>query len=155
MSSRRRIYFIEAGEGGPIKIGVAIDVAARLKDLQAANPTALRLIASIPGDYCQERELHRRFKGERLNGEWFIGNGAVRAFALSLSGTSPDEHAAALDPEPPKPKKRRQREPRRFYTREEWHALFFVGDGESIYRSAEAESVFAERCSRAGPAPPS
>lgn len=153
MSRRRYVYFVEAGEGGPIKIGVAIDVAARVKDLQSANPTPLRLIVSIPGGYEEEGRLHRRFADERLNSEWFRGDGEVRALALSLLHASPDERTGTAEKEmaprrrePKRAKKGRTR--RRHLTPEQWHALFFVGDSGSVYRSAEAEQVIAEENER-------
>lgn len=148
MSSRRHIYFVESGEGGPIKIGVAIDVTARLKDLQVANPIPLRLLVSIRGDYDDERSLHRRFASERISGEWFRGDGAVRAFAVSLIGSSSDDSAVALSKATASvrlPINTPKRGQRRHYTPEQWRELFLVGNGGSIYRSAEAEAVLADR----------
>jgi hypothetical protein len=143
VTDTRRVYFIEAGKGGSIKIGVANDVASRLRDLQCANPRPLRLIVAVLGGYADEKRLHHRFKAERTSGEWFKGNGAVRAFATSLIGMSDEEQAVAIVHQP-KPSKAR-RATRRDYTPEEWHSLFFVGDGQSIYRTSEAELVLHER----------
>lgn len=136
-----RVYFIEAGDGGPIKIGLSLDVAARLVTLQASNPLPLRLLATMPGDHGIERELHRRFKGERLNGEWFRGDGEVRRFALSIVTGEAVEQPARKPPPVARPRKAHWRP--RHYTRAEWNAMFFVGDGGSIFRSAEAEQVLA------------
>ena len=41
------IYFIQAGEHGPVKIGVAQNPSARLAALQTGSPTPLRLMAQL------------------------------------------------------------------------------------------------------------
>jgi hypothetical protein len=146
MRKPRRVYFIEAGEGGPIKIGVAADVNARLRDLQVANPVDLKLIVSIPGGYDEERALHQQFRTERVSGEWFRGNGNVRAFAESLIGKPEAEIVPIVKIAKPKATKRAKgQERRKRYTPEEWQSMFFVGDGESIYRTQEAEDALRER----------
>jgi len=65
------VYFIQAVSGGPIKIGKADDPQRRLYDLQAMNPTKLQILATVDGGQRREYELHVRFKGSRLHGEWF------------------------------------------------------------------------------------
>jgi hypothetical protein len=65
------VYFVRAGPDGPVKIGLARDVARRLKTLQTASPVPLLLLGVVPGDAKVERQLHRRFAGSRLRGEWF------------------------------------------------------------------------------------
>lgn len=160
----KRVYFIEAGDGGPIKIGVAGDVAKRFKALQATNPIPLRLLAIIDGGHADERRLHKRFASERLRGEWFRGDGAVRAFAVSMASASADEIAVALAPEPPKPRHVRERKPkkerpasprkrratnsRRVYSHDEWYALFYVCDSGSVFRSGEAEAYLVDQDDR-------
>lgn len=73
-SSKRlqSVYFIRSERCGPVKIGIANDVDARLLSLQTAHPHPLTVIAVIPnGGKLKERELHLQFAGSRLNGEWF------------------------------------------------------------------------------------
>lgn len=68
------IYFIQAGEQGPIKIGYCSSeegVAGRLVSLQCGNPAKLVVRRIVPGDRALESELHRRFAQWRLEGEWF------------------------------------------------------------------------------------
>ena len=65
------VYFIQAGVGGPIKIGCSADAASRLATLQVGNPEALRLLATAPGGFAEEATLHARFAAHRLTGEWF------------------------------------------------------------------------------------
>lgn len=67
------VYVISDGED--VKIGVASDPNARLKELQTGNKKKLVL------EYCElkndpfkvEKHLHRQFSGKRLHGEWYSG----------------------------------------------------------------------------------
>lgn len=77
--SESQIYFIQQ-EGGPVKIGVSNDVEKRLATLQTGSPRLLRLLGSIPGDELLEQEIHHRFSGHRLQGEWFEASPELMAF---------------------------------------------------------------------------
>lgn len=65
-----RVYFIQAASG-QIKIGIAADPTARLRDLQVGSPVPLALVCDCGGGRPQEREYHRRFAAYRVHGEWF------------------------------------------------------------------------------------
>jgi len=65
------IYFIEAGEGGPIKIGFSQNPWARLNDLQGASPQKYKIVATIKGTMRQESEWHNQFKSSCIDREWF------------------------------------------------------------------------------------
>ena len=65
------VYFVQAGEAGPIKIGFARDVYRRLNKLRSDSPLPLVLLAMTPGDQLYERELHERFHAHRQHREWF------------------------------------------------------------------------------------
>lgn len=65
------IYFIQAENGGPIKIGYARNVMDRLTQIQSMCPFKLVLLASARGTLQDERTLHRKFANARLHGEWF------------------------------------------------------------------------------------
>lgn len=70
------IYFIQAGEKGPIKIGVANNVANRLESLQTGNHEELRVIHSfqVSGKskaFDFERQLHKYFRHKCIRREWF------------------------------------------------------------------------------------
>lgn len=65
------IYFIQAGEAGPIKIGASWNVEARLKALSCFHYEELRLLASADGCQMVERELQIGFEPELVRGEWF------------------------------------------------------------------------------------
>lgn len=65
------IYFIQQGEVGPIKIGVADSPDRRLGWLQCGNPQKLYLRAILVGGMPEERILHDRFASGHIRGEWF------------------------------------------------------------------------------------
>jgi len=65
------VYFIRAGEDGPVKIGYAANVAARLATLQSAHFADLIVIREMPGKSQQEAWLHRYFREYRIRREWF------------------------------------------------------------------------------------
>ena len=73
------VYIIQAGNLGPYKIGKANNVEKRIKQLQTANPIALkeRLVIHCKSEqhaFSIESQLHNCFKSYRLEGEWFAGN---------------------------------------------------------------------------------
>ncbi len=74
---RHYIYFIQCGhKRNPIKIGVAINVSRRLKELQTGNPYKLKILdiyecKSRSHAYDLEARLHKTFKKKRMEGEWF------------------------------------------------------------------------------------
>jgi hypothetical protein len=63
------VYFLRAGEHGPVKIGVADDVAGRQRELQCGNHEILTLLRAVDGGRAHEAWLHRQFV--RVRGEWF------------------------------------------------------------------------------------
>jgi hypothetical protein len=68
------IYFVQAGERGPIKIGFVQHptyMDQRLGLLQTGNPEKLYVLTSLPGGLDRESELHARFAKGRMSGEWF------------------------------------------------------------------------------------
>lgn len=65
------VYFIQAGVGGPIKVGVSVDPISRMAQMQTGMPETLRLLAFIPGTRDDERKLHDRLARHRIRGEWF------------------------------------------------------------------------------------
>lgn len=79
-----RVYFIQAGQAGPIKIGRAVDPLARRKELQSGNHETLYILAAWPGGQAAERAAHRAFKGLHIRGEWFRAEGLLAAFVAGL-----------------------------------------------------------------------
>lgn len=70
-SSSDQVYFVQACDGGPIKIGHSRAVASRLVSLQSSSPARLRLLVQLPGGEQLERFFHEAFAEFRLHGEWF------------------------------------------------------------------------------------
>ena len=62
-------YFIQGEPLTPIKIGKCENPAKRLAQLQTGSPHILRHLLILEGD--NEREMHERFKNDRIRGEWF------------------------------------------------------------------------------------
>lgn len=69
---RRWVYAVSS-EADPkaIKIGVAQDIAKRLRNLQVGSPSPIVLRWSTRGGYPLERHLHETFGKKRISGEWF------------------------------------------------------------------------------------
>jgi hypothetical protein len=80
-TSQGSVYFVQAGEGGPIKIGwTGGDPKARMRDLQTGNPYPLSMLGHVPGSGADEAELHDRFRHLRMVGEWFKPAPEIVAF---------------------------------------------------------------------------
>jgi hypothetical protein len=80
------VYFIQAEDGGPIKIGVATDVDKRLAGLQTSHHRTLVVRRVLEGSVELERELHERFASARLVGEWFRPIKRVAKFGHCIPG---------------------------------------------------------------------
>lgn len=73
------IYFIQAGDGGPIKIGFSADPEKRLVKVQSDNAAECQLLGILPGGEAEELALHARLAGARIRGEWFAATPEVLA----------------------------------------------------------------------------
>lgn len=81
------VYFIQQGDDGPVKIGVAVDPESRRRILQVGNPAELHIRHTVPGSFHLEYELHGRFGEWRVRGEWFGGgerSAVILTFAAGL-----------------------------------------------------------------------
>lgn len=63
------VYFLRADER--VKIGYAKNYKSRIRELQTGCPHKLVLLMAIEASPARERELHREFNGQRVQGEWF------------------------------------------------------------------------------------
>lgn len=70
------VYFVLCGER--VKIGISKNPRRRLSGLRTGSSRLLRLFYVTPGDMELERELHRQFGADRVNGEWFIYSQQIR-----------------------------------------------------------------------------
>lgn len=82
----RFVYFIQSGGvKGPIKIGSARDVRARISMLEVGNPRPLTLLATARGGVVLEYGLHRKFRRTRIRGEWFRATAELKQLIVLLS----------------------------------------------------------------------
>jgi hypothetical protein len=79
------VYIIQSGDDGPVKIGTAKDPIMRVAELQTGSPYQLYLREVLVGGVRIERRLHKRFKDDRLQGEWFGASEAVLAYASKMA----------------------------------------------------------------------
>lgn len=88
------IYFIQAEQGGPVKIGYTTGetIAARLSSLQTSCPFPLRVLRTMPGTTQDERALHARFADARLHGEWFHPTDELIALAGDVNRSPLELH---------------------------------------------------------------
>lgn len=83
-----RVYFVECGPGGPVKIGfTANPVRDRLHALQVACPFPLRLLLAVDAPQRIESWCHHRFSDSHIHGEWHHPTPDLLAFIAS----GPDE----------------------------------------------------------------
>lgn len=81
------VYFIQAGTGGPVKIGRSMNPTERLPTLQTGNPSVLRILATMPGGPVVETSMHALFAKERVrpNGEWFHPSPELLGFIAEIA----------------------------------------------------------------------
>jgi hypothetical protein len=103
------VYLIsEAGDEGPIKVGISHGPRKRLLGFQTANPFELRIVHSFPMPSRAiakeiERSFHETQKEHRLRGEWFdlsAGDALVilcMAISSALHYKCPDLSADKLE----------------------------------------------------------
>lgn len=72
------VYFFECV--GRVKIGVAGDVADRLKKLQTGCPYPITIIGLMSGGPLEEKGLHERFRNYRVQREWFRFSNEIQKF---------------------------------------------------------------------------
>ncbi len=66
------VYFLRAGDSGPIKIGFTSGrVGYRLQKLKTGCPWPIVIIGSLPGERKHERYVHRVLMKHRMEGDWF------------------------------------------------------------------------------------
>ena len=65
------LYAIQAGAGGPIKIGFSDDPQARLSAIQIGNHAVCRIIFLMEGGMADEAALHEELASDHIRGEWF------------------------------------------------------------------------------------
>ena len=74
------VYFVEAGIGGPIKIGWTQNLNRRVAELQTANAEKLHVLGTVAGTLDDEFTFHARFAHLRLEAEWFENSSEILDF---------------------------------------------------------------------------
>ncbi len=77
------VYFARASDGR-IKIGTSRTPSKRRNSLASDSGMDVRILATTPGSYARERELHAQFAAHRLRGEWFAPAPELLAFIETL-----------------------------------------------------------------------
>ena len=98
MKSRIIVYFIQAGQHGPIKIGHTSSqktLSLRMGQLQSASPYRLKLLGCIgTNDSLLENKLHQQFAFCHLQGEWFRHDPLISEYIKTHRAKFPFEIAA-------------------------------------------------------------
>lgn len=77
------VYFIQAGENGPVKIGFTSGaVTNRLREIQTCNASECTTLRVLYGDKVDEKKLHKHFKHLNIRGEWFQFNTSMLSVTL-------------------------------------------------------------------------
>ena len=81
------IYFIQAGEGGPIKVGfTSMKPERRISHIQTGCPWPIKVIGLIEGDAADEKRIHKQLAPYKTKGEWFSPVAEVlRAVEMALT----------------------------------------------------------------------
>lgn len=77
MNDDGQVYFLQAGEDGPIKIGTTKNLRRRLNKLQQGHPEKLIVRALRKGGRKTERGYHDRYAEFQIRGEWFSPSPAI------------------------------------------------------------------------------
>lgn len=64
------VYFLRAGDQGPVKIGFTFDYARRFFNLQSSHYEKLVTLAVFMGRRFDEHRLHRILSRHKIRGEW-------------------------------------------------------------------------------------
>lgn len=83
------VYFAVDEQDHRVKIGFSGNVPQRIKALQGQEDNQLYVAATTPGGRRRERQLHDRWSGLRLDGEWFTMASQISSFIESLPKTTP------------------------------------------------------------------
>lgn len=97
------IYFAQRADGtGPIKIGVSAHLESRMRQMSSDYRASFTVLATAPGDYMLERNLHLKFAKHRVEvrkrrkgretvipgcNEWFAACPEVIAFIAKVKRT--------------------------------------------------------------------
>lgn len=96
--SETYVYFLKPiGMNGPIKIGCSQTPVTRLEGLAAWSPFPLELLATAPGDYALEQNLHQCFADVHYHREWFHASAKLSAGIAAIASGKPLAEAFDLN----------------------------------------------------------
>jgi hypothetical protein len=75
-----RVYFLEAVGLGLVKIGFSRNVPKRKYSVQSSCPVPVRVIGLMKGTEATEKDLHKRFREDQRQGEWFLLSPKIREY---------------------------------------------------------------------------
>ncbi len=81
-------YFVQQGEGGPIKIGYTHCIKDRMRSLKVEHGHDCVLLATRVGGRDRESVYHFQFAADYIEGEWFHPSEAILAEIAELNGGS-------------------------------------------------------------------
>ena len=82
--TRSFVYFAQALDGGPIKIGCTQNPHMRMKMLRAKGGAPVWPLALVSGSLKDEAQLHWKFRHLRIRGEWYTPGLELLAFIATL-----------------------------------------------------------------------
>lgn len=96
------VYFVIRHSDGAIKIGTTRDLSSRLAEL--ALESDCDFLASEPGSYRREADLHRQFRHDRMYvdnhlTEWFRPSEELMLYISSIELTHAEVGCARFEPE--------------------------------------------------------
>lgn len=131
------IYFMQADESGPVKIGWSKNPVARSHQVRPTPETVLTIIRLIDGPDWGERWLHQYFAERRLSGEWFTFDPEMLEVELPAVKPWPDAPEDTVNVR---------------FDRELWEVIW--ARSRHTKRSASAELSFVVREALLGRLPP-
>ena len=85
-----KIYFVQVGTTGPIKIGYSKrPIKERIAGLQAGHHDELVFLGAFTGSYTDEQNLHYFYSELRIRGEWFQPHRDLVRLIISTSKEPP------------------------------------------------------------------
>lgn len=65
------VYFISCKPVKSIKVGVTVNLNARLETIRTGCPLEIELVGTVSGSFDTEKEIHSKLAGWHIRGEWF------------------------------------------------------------------------------------
>lgn len=85
MNNSCQEYIYAISNGTDIKVGYSANVKRRLKQLNTGSAVNLYILCTFTGGRELESQIHNRFKGCRINREWFRAENELLDYLNSMS----------------------------------------------------------------------